>query len=285
MCAAAYAWHRTWGPYHLGTGLRSVPKHSSPRPAQALLEEQVPRPGRPGAWLSKLREKAEWVKPAGQGSTAPSANAAASGAEPDAEGAAEAESAADGGAGAEVEAAAEAAFAAADAAVAAIAVAEAAEAVVAAAEVAGGEAVASGGAAAAVAAAPAAEAAHAAPAEYAAAAGLEDERSDADPAATAAAEQLRAAAEEYAAVKRAHTFTVDVARLPPPLAVNAGGDGRVAFAERVAALLEALQPEAEAAGWGADHVEQAVADAVMQHHLPRFVRAAGGSLDPSEVCR
>lgn len=87
---------------------------------------------------------------------------------------------------------------------------------------------------------------------------------------------------QYSALVRPHMFTVACARLPSP-PVPEDPEGLVVYAERLAELIGELLPEAVADGWGADHVEQAIDNALSQSLAASVVHAEGGCLDPSQA--
>lgn len=92
-----------------------------------------------------------------------------------------------------------------------------------------------------------------------------------------------AALAQYSALVRPHMFTVACARLPSPPAPEDRPEGLVVHAERLAELFGELLPEAVAGGWGADHVEQAIDNALSQSLAASVVHAEGGCLDSSQA--
>ena len=95
--------------------------------------------------------------------------------------------------------------------------------------------------------------------------------------------QHRTAAAEYKSVVQAHTFTFDVARLPPPLAPVGGEAERVTLAEQLVVLLEELLQEAEPQGWAPPHVLLVLCEALLQRSAAQAVRDDGGELGDAEV--
>lgn len=124
-----------------------------------------------------------------------------------------------------------------------------------------------------------AEAADAAAARAAAAEAKEQRRA----AAAEAEAKQRSAAAEYSSLVQAHTFTVDVARLPPPLALADAADRRVGLAEELAVLLQQLVSEALLRSLPPPHASLALLDALQQQHEAEGIRRDGGTLDPSGV--
>ncbi len=102
-------------------------------------------------------------------------------------------------------------------------------------------------------------------------------------AAAEAEAQHRAATAEYTSVVQAHTFTVDAAWLPPPLAPADGEAERIALAEQLVLLLEKLLQEAEPQGWAPSHVLLKLGEALVQRIVAQSVRDDGGDLGDAEV--
>ncbi len=98
-----------------------------------------------------------------------------------------------------------------------------------------------------------------------------------------AAALLRAAAAEYASVVRAHEYTVDRARLPPPLPDANDGDGSIELAEQLTSLLQQLLDEAAPQDWAHVNVFCALREAVLQQSVLQAVHSNGVPMDGLQV--
>lgn len=98
-----------------------------------------------------------------------------------------------------------------------------------------------------------------------------------------AAALLRAAVAEYASVVQAHEYTVDRARLPPPLADANDRDGRIELAEQLTSLLQQLLDEAAPQDWAPVHVLRALGEAVIQQSVLQALHSDGVPIDGLQV--